>query len=143
MGYTYRYGIHDDLSPGELFLVITIDETCKQLGIEDFATVGAILVGQNWIPTRGKFHRATPRTSVASKLARTYLDYDLKRRILPTVTNASIRQLRVFMTRNLGTFVGRSIPVLGWTLLARDVAIISANSVSRYNQTVKHEDRIF
>ena len=143
MGNTYRYGIHENLSPGELFLLVTIDETCKQLGIEDLATVGAILAGQNWVPTRGKFHGATPRPSVASKLARTYLNYDLKRKILPTVTNASVRQLKVFMTRNLGTFVGRSVPVLGWALFARDVAIITANSVGQYNRLVKSEDRAF
>lgn len=143
MGNTYRYGIHESLSPGGLLLLVTIDETCKQLGIEDFATVGAILAGQNWVPTRGKFSGATPRTSLASKVARTYLNYDLKRRILPTVTNASVRPLKVFMTRNLGTFVGRSVPVLGWALLARDVAIITVNSVGQYNRLVKTEDKVF
>jgi hypothetical protein len=50
MGNTYRYGIHESLSPGGLLLFVTIDETCKQLGIEDFATVGAILAGQNGCP---------------------------------------------------------------------------------------------
>jgi hypothetical protein len=62
---------------------------------------------------------------------------------LPTVTNASVRQLKVFMTRNLGTFVGRSVPVLGWALLARDVAIITVNTVGQYNRLVKTEDKVF
>ncbi|MGO4764618.1 STM2901 family protein [Cupriavidus sp. 2KB_3] len=143
MGNTYRYGVHENLTPSEMLLLITIDETCKQLGVEDFATVGAILVGQNWIPTRGKFKGATPRASVASKLSRTYLDYDLKRRILPTVTNASLKMLKMRMTRNIGVFVGRSIPILGWALLARDVSLITVNSVRQYHLLVKNEDRVF
>ena len=66
----YRYGIHDGLSREELFLLVAIDETCKQLGVDDVVAVGAILAGQRFIPTRGKFNGAVKGTSVASVVSR-------------------------------------------------------------------------
>ena len=38
---------------------------------------------------------------------------------------------------------GRAVPGIGWVLLARDVAVASHNTVVKYNQLVKPEDRIF
>ncbi len=89
---------------GELLLLVTIDETCKQLGIEDFATVGAILAGQNWVPTRGKFHGRHAATLRGLKTRANLPELRSgSAKILPTVTNASVRQLKVFMTRIPGT----------------------------------------
>lgn len=127
----------------ELFFLIFIDETCKELGVDDVAAVVAIVAGQNWMPTRAKPFGTTPGTSVASILSRKYLDYDLKKKILPTLTNASVKRLKFILVRNIGVFVGRAVPVVGWVIAAKDVTMISIRSVSRYNALVKPEDKVF
>ncbi|WP_176316851.1 STM2901 family protein [Burkholderia vietnamiensis] len=143
MSNAYNFGAHRDLTPIELFFLIFLDEACKEFGVDDIAAVAAILAGQNWLPTRAKPFGATPGTSVASILSRKYLDYDLKKKILPTLTNASVRRLKFIMVRNIGVFAGRAVPVVGWAITARDVTMISIHSVSRYNMLVKPEDRVF
>lgn len=127
----------------ELFFLVFIDETCKELGVDDVAAVVAIVAGQNWMPTRAKPFGTTPGTSVASILSRKYLDYDLKKKILPTLTNASVKRLRFILVRNIGVFVGRAVPVVGWVIAAKDVTMISIRSVSRYNALVRPEDKVF
>ncbi|KVK77535.1 hypothetical protein WS90_23405 [Burkholderia cepacia] len=143
MNNTYSFGTHRDLTPMELFFLVFIDETCKELGVDDVAAVVAIVAGQNWMPTRAKPFGTTPGTSVASILSRKYLDYDLKRKILPTLTNASVKRLKFILVRNIGVFVGRAVPVVGWVIAAKDVTMISIRSVSRYNALVKPEDKVF
>ncbi|WP_175776690.1 STM2901 family protein [Burkholderia anthina] len=143
MNNTYDFGTHRDLTPMELFFLVFIDETCKKLGVDDVAAVVAIAAGQNWIPTRAKPFGTTPGTSVASILSRKYLDYDLKKKILPTLTNASVKRLRFILVRNIGVFVGRAVPVVGWVVAANDVTMISIHSVARYNALVKPEDKVF
>ncbi|MBR8057115.1 STM2901 family protein [Burkholderia dolosa] len=143
MNNTYAFGIHRDLTPMELFFLVFIDETCKELGVDDVAAVVAIVAGQNWMPTRAKPFGTTPGTSVASILSRKYLDYDLKKKILPTLTNASVKRLRFILVRNIGVFVGRAVPVVGWAIAAKDVTMISIRSVSRYNALVRPEDKVF
>ncbi|MEK6354681.1 MAG: hypothetical protein V4796_28700 [Burkholderia cenocepacia] len=143
MNNTYAFGTHRDLTPMELFFLIFIDETCKELGVDNVAAVVAIVAGQNWMPTRAKPFGTTPGTSVASILSRKYLDYDLKKKILPTLTNASVKRLKFILVRNIGVFVGRAVPVVGWVIAAKDVTMISIRSVSRYNALVKPEDKVF
>ncbi|WP_449182729.1 STM2901 family protein [Trinickia sp. YCB016] len=139
----YRYGIHDGLSREELFLLVAIDETCKQLGVDDVVAVGAILAGQRFIPTRGKFNGAVEGTSVASVVSRRLLPYELEHKILPTVTSfESLFLLRIKFTRSLGVFVGRAIPGVGWVILAADVSTIIYRSVNAYNSLAKPEDRL-
>ncbi|MEL6476161.1 MAG: hypothetical protein AAFR17_02445 [Pseudomonadota bacterium] len=137
----YCYNGMDDLSAGELFFWIMVDKAQEHLGVEDLAAMFAVIAGQPILKTRGKFAGATKGTSVASVVARRTLNYDLKRRILPTITNQSIRQLRIIFTRNIGTFVGRTVPVVGWVILAYDVAAITAATVSEYNRRVDAGDR--
>ncbi|QND94006.1 hypothetical protein SY91_01390 [Burkholderia cenocepacia] len=143
MNNTYAFGAHRDLTPMELFFLVFIDETCKELGVDDVAAVVAIVAGQNWMPTRAKPFGTTPGTSVASILSRKYLNYDLKKKILPTLTNASVKRLKFILVRNIGVFVGRAVPVVGWVIAAKDVTMISIRSVSRYNALVKPEDKVF
>jgi hypothetical protein len=139
----YKYGIHEKLTAPELFFLIAVDEACEELGVNDAVAMASILAGQNWLPTRAKPMGATPGTSVASKLSRRFLDYDIQWKILPTLTNGSVRRLRIIMTRNIGKFVGRTVPVVGWAIAAHDAVVISMNSVRHYNRLVKSEDRIF
>ncbi|MBR8253126.1 STM2901 family protein [Burkholderia ambifaria] len=143
MNNTYDFGTHRDLTPMELFFLVFIDETCRELGVDDVAAVVAIVTGQNWMPTRAKPFGTTPGTSVASILSRKYLDYDLKKKILPTLTNASVKRLKFILVRNIGVFVGRAVPVVGWVIAANNVTTISIRSVSRYNALVKPEDKVF
>ncbi|EML1595862.1 hypothetical protein RVY52_000571 [Burkholderia cenocepacia] len=143
MNNTYAFGAHRDLTPMELFFLVFIDETCNELGVDDVAAVVAIVAGQNWMPTRAKPFGTTPGTSVASILSRKYLNYDLKKKILPTLTNASVKRLKFILVRNIGVFVGRAVPVVGWVIAAKDVTMISIRSVSRYNALVKPEDKVF
>ncbi len=143
MSNTYRYGVHQGLTPPELFFLVAIDEACEEWSVDDIGAVAAILAGQNWIPTRAKPRGATRGTSIASKLSRRYLDFDLKWRILPTLTNASVSRLRIIMVRNIGKFVGRAVPVVGWVIAARDVTAIGMNTIRSYNRLVRKEDRVF
>ncbi|WP_157375995.1 hypothetical protein [Burkholderia ubonensis] len=59
------------------------------------------------------------------------------------LTNASVKQMKFFFVRNIGTFVGRAIPVVGWAVAAHDVYAIATNSVARFNRLVNREDRLF
>ncbi|MDR5784208.1 hypothetical protein QCE63_32820 [Caballeronia sp. LZ065] len=114
MSNLYQYGIHDKLSPSELFFLIVLDETCKHTGVDDVAGVAMILMGQPFVRTRGKFANAVKGTSVASMASRALLPIEIKYRILPTITSfSSLFALRIRFTRNLGAFVGRAIPGVG------------------------------
>jgi hypothetical protein len=137
------YGIHQDLSPEALFFLVAVDETCKALGVEDMVGVAAILLGQRFVPTRGKFAGAVKGTSIASVVCRRLLPYEFKSFYLPTVTSfKSLLLLRLKFTRNLGAFVGRAIPGVGWVILASDVWTIMHRSIIAYNRLVKPEDQL-
>ncbi|WP_205128702.1 hypothetical protein [Burkholderia ubonensis] len=63
-GY-HCYGM-SNLSAGELFFWIMVDETMNQLGVGDAASVGMILLGGNNLSTRTKPLGAIKGTSRAS-----------------------------------------------------------------------------
>jgi hypothetical protein len=138
---TYTYNHQSDLSCSELFFWIVADKTLEQLGVQDIGAVFAILAGQPIVPTRAKIGGATKGTSLASLTARRVLNYDLKMR-LPMLTGSSLRTLRIALTKNLGAFVGRSVPVVGWIILANDVVHIMWNTVTTYNAVVMPQDRL-
>ncbi|KVH77684.1 hypothetical protein WL40_11530 [Burkholderia ubonensis] len=143
MSNTYTYGIHENLTPVELFFLIAVDETMNELGISDAVGVAMILAGSRFLSTRGKFAGAVKGTSAASKLSRSLLPYEIKHRILPTFTSwTSVVLLRVKMTNHIGVFVGRAIPGVGWMITAADVATIGYKTVLAYNRHVKPEDRL-
>ncbi|ELY2795987.1 hypothetical protein SNN58_002859 [Cronobacter dublinensis] len=142
-GYFYK-GLFD-LSAHELLFWVMIDEIQKQLGVEDIIGAAFLLLGTNSIEVPGKMSTATKGTSHASLFFRQHLSYKFKKRILPTLTNTSfsMRGLKIFWVNNLGAFVGRAVPVLGWIILAKDVSLISYNTVNHYNKLVRKEDRIW
>ncbi|AVS76987.1 hypothetical protein C8234_02185 [Paracidovorax avenae] len=142
MSNTYTYGIHQDLQPQELFFLVFVDKAASHFGIDDVMAIGAVIAGYPMLPTRRKFAGATKGTSIASVVFRRALPFDLKQKILPTITFRSMRQLKILFVRNIGAFVGRTIPVIGVFVLAYDAFIISTESVSAYNVLVKEEDRI-
>nr|WP_254608377.1 hypothetical protein [Burkholderia lata] len=127
-----------------MFFLIFIEETGKELGVDDAVGIAMVLLGQRFIPTRGKFANAVRGTSVASVVSRRMLPYELKHRILPTVTSfTSLIMLRIKFTQNIGAFVGRAIPGVGWVILATDVSLITYRTVGAYNSMVKPEDRLY
>ncbi|MBR8178920.1 STM2901 family protein [Burkholderia ambifaria] len=143
MQNTYAYGIHNNLTPAELFFLIAVDKTMDELGVSDAAGIAMILAGSRFLSTRGKFAGAVKGTSVASKVSRSLLPYEIKYRILPTFTSwASVARLRVKLTNHIGVFVGRAIPGVGWAITAFDVAMIGNKTVMEYNRRVKREDRL-
>lgn len=58
------------------------------------------------------------------------------------LTGKSVTTLRIAMTRNLGAWVGRTIPIVGYVVVTKDVIEIGLKSVRRYNALVKLEDQI-
>lgn len=143
MNNTYNYGSHKDLEPTELFLFIAVERTCEQLGIDDVEYIILIFSGLPILPTRAKPLGATKGTSIASVMSRSLFRYELKKKVLPTFTLNSIKRLRWILTHKLSTFVGRTLPGVGWVLLANDVAQIGYHTVIQYNRIVSPEDRVF
>jgi hypothetical protein len=138
----YSYGIHKDLAAPQLFFLVMLDESAKQLGVDDLVDLAAIIVGWPYLSTRRKPAGTTAGTSIASRVARRHLDFEIKARILPTLTLKSVARLKILYTNNLGVFVGRTVPVVGEMLLAYDVTVISYRTVRHYNRLVKPEDQV-
>ncbi|MCL2895000.1 STM2901 family protein [Brenneria tiliae] len=142
---TYFFDGLSNLTSQELLFWILIDETEKQLGVQDIIGVAALFLGNNSIEVPGKPGTSTPGTSRSSIFFRRHLTYKFRKRILPTLTRKSfsMRGLKIFWVNNLGAFVGRAVPVVGWVILARDVSLISYRTVHRYNLLVRSEDKIW
>ncbi|UEP47834.1 hypothetical protein LMA00_14420 [Burkholderia ambifaria] len=141
----YRYYGMNNLSAGELFFWIMVDETMNQLGVGDVASVGMILLGRNNLPTRTKPIGTIQGTSRASKYSRRVFQkaqfpFGLK---LPTLVGGPVRNLKIRLVRNIGTFVGRTIPVLGWVILASDIYIIAGKTMVHYNRVAREGDRLW
>jgi hypothetical protein len=138
----YTYNDLSNLTHEELFLWIAVDQTLKQLGGVDVAAAIAVLSGQPFLPTRGKFAGATKGTSIASVVSRHFIKRQLPF-ALPTLTGASLSTLKITFTKSLGGFVGRLVPGVGWTILAYDVVQITRNSIFQYNLRARQEDRLW
>nr|WP_244289443.1 hypothetical protein [Burkholderia puraquae] len=138
----YSYNGHVDLTSGDLFFWIAVGELHARLGLDDLAAAAAVLLGQGDVPAPGKFATATKGTSVVSIAARKLLPIQMKMR-LPMILSVSAQGVRIASTKNLGAWVGRTIPVIGEVFLATDAAVIMFNTVRRYNAVAKPEDRVF
>ncbi|PKH21464.1 hypothetical protein CIG19_16320 [Enterobacterales bacterium CwR94] len=139
---TYFYKGISNLSAEELLFWIFVTNVEKQLGVQDLGAITAIILGDNSIHVPGKPMTATPGTSYASLFFRKWLNIRLKRNILPTLTKKSVKKLKFRMVNNIGVFVGRAVPVVGWIILANDVAQISYNTVVDYNRIVRHDEKL-
>lgn len=137
---TYFYSGTSNLSAGELFFWIMIDETSEYFGIKDIAAVTAIYSGSNTLTVTGKFAGATSGTSVASLLSRKLFRSTMMPIKLPTWVGFPPNVKRI-MTYKLSTFIGRSLPVVGWGIIASDIVIITFRAVSKYNTLAHPEDR--
>ncbi|HIG8795946.1 TPA: STM2901 family protein [Raoultella terrigena] len=140
---TYFYKGIDNISAGELFFWLFLDKTNEQFGgVTDLLALSCIILGLPLLKTRGKPYGATQGTSIASKYLRQYLNVELPIR-LPTLTEASIATLKPKYVTNLGAFVGRGFPVIGWVILASDVSQIVYKTVRDYNTIAHEKDRIW
>ena len=143
---TYFYAGRPNLTAGELFFMIFCEEVAAQLGVDDFGAIVAILSGRNVLTTRAKPRDATKGTSYASRAARKVFP-KAKFPIgieLPTIVGGyPPSSARILWTRKLSTFIGRAVPVVGWVILARDVADISFHTVRRYNSIAYEEDKLW
>lgn len=143
LGGTYFYGGLTNLSAGELFFWIMIDVTVEHFtGAKDVIGAAAVYVGQNNVPVRGKFRGATPDTSHASKLALKMLKQTQLPFRIPTLVGGPMK-VKVRMTNKLAAIAGRAVPVLGWVILASDIALIGWEATNRYNRIVSPEDKIW
>jgi len=143
---TYFYGGISNLSAGELFFWIMVDVTAEHFtGAKDVIAAAAVYSGQNTIAVSGKFGNATPGTSYASKYSRKLLKGYMMPFRLPTWIQSPANPLKVkrVMTQRLATFVGRTIPVIGWLVLAADVAQIAYESMVPYNRVANKEDKVW
>lgn len=140
---TYFYKGISNISAGELFFWIFLDKIDEQFkGLSDIIAMACIILGLPLLKTKGKPYGTTPGTSIASKYSRELLNIKLPYR-LPSLTEASLNYLKPMMTNNLGAFVGRTIPVIGWALVASDVSQIVYKTVNTYNTIARKEDRIW
>nr|WP_310617193.1 hypothetical protein [Pantoea cypripedii] len=138
---TYFYKGLTNLTAGELFFFVFLEEAQKQLGAGDVVALALIILGQPTQSTRGKPAGATPGTSILSENLRRWLKFRVNR--WPTLTNESIRHLRFSYVTNLGAFAGRWIPILGIAFVMNDVARIGFNTLNTYNQIAREGDRIW
>ncbi|MDK1704084.1 hypothetical protein OSR40_010120 [Serratia rubidaea] len=146
LGGTYFYAGMERLSAGELFFWIFVDKTMQQLGVADVGAVAAIVSGMAILPTRQKPADAKEGTSLASVASRKVFGnakFPFGIRLPTFIGNPVVERVRRKMVANIGTFVGRTVPVVGWFILAYDVSRISAESVITYNKIVRVEDRLW
>ncbi|WP_017347320.1 STM2901 family protein [Pantoea sp. A4] len=140
---TYFYNGMINLTASELFFWVFMDTVNHQLGWgKDLTALASIILGQPILKTRGKFHGSTKGTSIASVLARRHLNLELPFH-LPTFTNATLRTMKPTYVKNLGAFVGRTIPVVGWVIVAADVSSIAYKSTTTYNRIVREGDKLW
>lgn len=51
--------------------------------------------------------------------------------------------MRIILTRKMGTFVGRAVPVVGWIIIAKDITEIAFRSVTVYNSMARGNDKLW
>ncbi|WP_159281738.1 STM2901 family protein [Rahnella variigena] len=138
---TYFYRGFSNLSSGELLFWVFLDTTAEHFGVNDFLTIGLILLGQPTLGTRGKPRGTTQGTSPLSQQLHHYLDIETRR--LPTLTTGSIKRLEFSYVTNLGAFVGRWIPILGIIIIAADVSTIAYKATNKYNTIARGNDKLW
>lgn len=138
---TYFYRGFSNLSSGELLFWVFLDTTAEHFDVDDFLTIGLILLGQPTLGTRGKPRGTTQGTSPLSQQLRHYLDIETRR--LPTLTTGSIKRLEFSYVTNLGAFVGRWIPILGIIIIAADVSTIAYKATNKYNTIARGNDKLW
>lgn len=137
----YYFNGLSNISAGELYFWVFLDEASKQLSVSDLAGLAMFILGQPIMSTRVKPVGTTKGTSPLSYYLRQWLKQEVKQ--WPTLTTGSIKRLEFSYVSNLGAFVGRWIPFLGLVILANDISQIVWKTTSRYNTIAKESDRLW
>jgi len=145
---TYFYAGRRNLKASELFFMIFCEKTVEQLGLgmADFGAVVALYAARNDQPTRAKPRDAIEGTSRLSKASRKFFGqkkfpYGIR---LPTfIGGYTPWTIKPRMTAKISAFVGRTIPVVGWAILASDVSLISYKTVRDYNEIARGNDKLW
>ena len=135
---TYFYHGQSNLSAGELFDVIFLEQFCDELGI-GIESGAAILAGQPWLKTRTKPGEAIKGTSVVSKYGRMLLrnaktPFGIR---VPTPVGVRMRK-----TNSLAAVIARYVPWLGWMGLVNSIYQVSRKTQEKYNLIARPKDRI-
>lgn len=141
---TYWYHGHANVTAGELFDLIFIEQLADSLGISTEATA-LVLLGQPFIPVKGKLSVATntPGTSVASILCRQLLRgarFPFGLRLKAPMGKFS--KLKMVPTNQIATFIGRWIPFVGHAQLLVMLFVVTRNTRNKYNLIARPKDRI-
>ncbi|MCG7781125.1 STM2901 family protein [Lelliottia amnigena] len=135
---TYFYHGQVNLTAGELFDVIFLEQFCDELGIG--ITSGAtILAGQPWLETRTKPGTAIKGTSIISKYARMLLKNTKVPFGLRIKTSVGIRMRT---TNSLAAVIARYVPWLGSFELINSLYQVSRKTQNKFNLIARPEDRI-
>ncbi len=145
---TYFYAGRSNLSASELLFMVFCEKFVEQLGlgVADFSAVAALLAGRNDQLTRTKPRDAIEGTSRLSKASRRVFGqakfpYGIK---LPTLIGGYTPwTIKTRTVAKISTFVGRTIPVVGWLILAFDVSQITYKTVRDYNTIARGKDKIW
>ncbi len=141
---TYYYHGHANVTPGELFDLIFIEQLADGLEMTTEA-VSMILIGQPYIPVSGKLSRETntPGTSVASIVSRKLLgDARFPFGLRPSAPMGKLSKLKMVPTTKIATFIGRWIPFVGYAELIITVQLVSKRTRDKYNLIARPSDRI-
>lgn len=138
LGGTYFYHGQANLTAGELFDVIFLEQFCDELGI-GIESGAAILSGQPWIKTRTKPGTAIKGTSIISKYGRMLLrdartPFGIR---VPTPVG-----FRMQKTNKLAAVIARYVPWLGWIGLMNSIYQVSRKTQNKYNLIARSKDRI-
>ena len=137
----YYFDGESNLSNGELAFWILIDETRKRFSGIDIVAFATIVGGLNIVTVAGKPGNTTKGTSLLSLGLRRMITYRLDKRWRSPTWKTLING-QWAKTTSLGGLIGRWLPWAGVAITLHDVAVISQQTIYRYNLIVKPEDRI-
>ena len=135
---TYFYHGQVNLTAGELFDVIFLEQFCDELG-SGITSGATILAGQPWLETRTKPGTAIKGTSIISKYARMLLKNTKVPFGLIIKTPVGIRMRT---TNSLTAVIARYVPWLGWFELINSLYQASRKTQNKFNLIARPEDRI-
>ncbi|HAT1575059.1 TPA: hypothetical protein I8Y25_001411 [Raoultella ornithinolytica] len=141
---TYFYRGHPNVTAGELFDLIFIEQLADALGMTTEG-VSMILIGQPYVQVSGKLSTATntPGTSVASILSRKLLgDARFPFGLRPGAPMGKLSKLKMVPTNKIATFLGRWVPFVGYTELIITVQLVAKRTRDKYNLIARPSDRI-
>ena len=141
---TYFYHGHTNVTPGELFDLIFIEQLADALGITT-ESVSMVLIGQPFIPVSGKLSAETNTsgTSVASIISRRLLgDARFPFGLRPHAPMGKLSKLKMVPSNKIATFIGRWVPFVGYAQLIITMKLVAERTREKYNVIARPVDHI-